>query len=53
MKANGGLTRKNGDNYRKHVLSMGNSQDLMQDYINFRGQKPTTDALLKRRGLVD
>jgi peptidyl-dipeptidase Dcp len=53
MKANGGLTRKNGDNYRKHVLSMGNSQDLMQDYINFRGQKPTIDALLKRRGLVD
>ena len=53
MQANGGLKRENGDNYRKNVLSMGNSQDLMQDYINFRGQKPTTDALLKRRGLVD
>ncbi|QSX38615.1 M3 family metallopeptidase [Shewanella sedimentimangrovi] len=51
--AQGGLKRENGDIYRKTVLSMGNSQDLMQDYINFRGQKPTVDALLKRRGLVN
>lgn len=50
--AQGGLTRENGDKYRKAILSMGNSQDLMQDYINFRGQKPTVDALLKRRGLL-
>ncbi|WP_406667327.1 M3 family metallopeptidase [Gallaecimonas sp. GXIMD1310] len=53
MKDHGGLTRENGDKFRKDVLSKGNSQDLMQDYINFRGQKPTTDALLKRRGLDD
>jgi peptidyl-dipeptidase Dcp len=53
MAENGGLNRANGDSFREKVLSMGNSQDLMQDYINFRGQKPTTDALLKRRGLVD
>ncbi|MCH4296440.1 M3 family metallopeptidase [Shewanella sp. 3B26] len=50
--AQGGLTRENGDKYRKAILSMGNSRDLMQDYINFRGQKPTVDALLKRRGLL-
>ena len=53
LNAHGGLARKNGDNYRNNVLSMGNSQDLMQDYINFRGQEPTVDALLKRRGLLD
>ncbi|WP_438862459.1 M3 family metallopeptidase [Neptunicella sp.] len=53
MQENGGLTRENGDAFRKAVLSMGNSQDLMTDYVNFRGQKPTVDALLKRRGLVD
>ncbi|WKE64067.1 M3 family metallopeptidase [Gallaecimonas kandeliae] len=53
MKDHGGLTRENGDKFRKEILSKGNSQDLMQDYINFRGQKPTTDALLKRRGLVE
>lgn len=51
--ANGGLTRKNGDHYRKEVLSRGNSRDLMQSYIKFRGEQPSTDALLKRRGLVD
>ncbi|WP_115718375.1 M3 family metallopeptidase [Gallaecimonas mangrovi] len=53
MKDNGGLTRENGDKFRKDVLSKGNSQDLMEDYIKFRGQKPTIDALLKRRGLVN
>ncbi|KFZ36725.1 dipeptidyl carboxypeptidase II [Shewanella mangrovi] len=49
----GGLKQENGDKYREAVLSKGNSQDLMQDYINFRGHKPTVDALLKRRGLVN
>ena len=53
MENNGGLTRENGDNFRKEILSKGNSRDLMQSYIEFRGQKPTTDALLKRRGLVE
>lgn len=53
MENNGGLTRENGDKFRKEILSKGNSRDLMQSYIEFRGQKPTTDALLKRRGLVD
>lgn len=52
LQREGGLTRENGDSYRENILSKGNSQDLMQDYINFRGEKPSTDALLKRRGLV-
>ena len=53
MAEHDGLNRDNGDKFRSRVLSMGNSQDLMQDYIDFRGAKPTVDALLKRRGLVD
>ncbi|WP_404340712.1 M3 family metallopeptidase [Pseudoalteromonas mariniglutinosa] len=53
MTEEGGLTRENGDRFRKEILSKGNSRDLMQSYIEFRGQKPTTDALLKRRGLVE
>ncbi|MFT6896257.1 MAG: peptidyl-dipeptidase Dcp [Paraglaciecola sp.] len=53
MSAQGGLNRANGDEFRAKILSMGNSQDLMQDYINFRGQQPDTQALLKRRGLVE
>ena len=51
MKANGGATRKNGDLFRKEVLSRGSSRDPMESYTNWRGQKPDTDALLIRRGL--
>jgi len=36
--------------FRKHVLSMG-SNDMMAQYIKFRGCEPKIDALLKRRGL--
>ncbi|MCE9678625.1 M3 family metallopeptidase [Shewanella sp. AS1] len=53
MSKNGGLTQINGNKFRNNVLSKGNSEDLMQDYIHFTGRKPTIDALLKRRGLVD
>ncbi|MBB1268344.1 M3 family metallopeptidase [Shewanella sp. SR44-3] len=53
MDQQGGLTLENGNKYRQTILSKGNSQDLMQDYIDFSGSKPTTDALLKRRGLVN
>ncbi|QDE32717.1 MULTISPECIES: M3 family metallopeptidase [Shewanella] len=53
MMSHGGLTLENGQKYRDTILSKGNSQDLMQDYIDFAGKKPSTDALLKRRGLVN
>jgi peptidyl-dipeptidase Dcp len=53
MMSQGGLTLENGQKYRDAVLSKGNSQDLMQSYIDFAGKKPSTDALLKRRGLVN
>ncbi|MBN2316887.1 MAG: M3 family metallopeptidase [Sedimentisphaerales bacterium] len=36
--------------FRKHVLSVG-SNDMMAQYIKFRGCEPKIDALLKRRGL--
>ncbi len=48
----GGLTRENGKIFREKILSTGNSKDLMSNYVDFRGQKPTTDALLVRRGLT-
>lgn len=47
----GGLTLENGMKYRKHILSVGNSRPPMESYKAFRGQEPTTDALLIRRGL--
>jgi peptidyl-dipeptidase Dcp len=49
----GGLLRENGDLFRDKILSRGNTIDPMQQYVDFRGQEPTVQALLRRRGLVD
>jgi peptidyl-dipeptidase Dcp len=49
---NGGLTRANGDRFRKMVLSQGNTQDLETLYENWRGGKPTIAPMLKYRGLA-
>ena len=51
MQANGGATRKNGNRFRKEILSRGSSRDPMDSYKAFRGKGPTIDALLIRRGL--
>ena len=39
--------------FRENVLEKGGSVDPMELYINFRGQEPTVDALLRNRGLDD
>lgn len=49
---NGGLTRKNGDHFRKTLLSRGGSQDAMQLFKDFRGREPDVKPLLERRGLT-
>jgi peptidyl-dipeptidase Dcp len=51
MGEKGGLTRENGMAYQQTILSKGGSREVMQQYIDFRGKKPTVDGLLKRRGL--
>lgn len=51
FKANGGLTRENGERFRRELLSRGGSIDSMQMFRNFRGQDATIEPLLKRRGL--
>ncbi len=48
---NGGLTRANGDRFRKMILSRGNSEDLAKLYRDFRGRDPNVKAMLKDRGL--
>ena len=50
---NGGLTRANGDRFRKMILSRGNTEDLQQLYRAWRGKEPSTGAMLKERGLVE
>ena len=48
---NGGMTRANGQRLREMILSQGNSQDLEQMYLAFRGKKPIIEPMLKNRGL--
>ncbi|WKC43137.1 M3 family metallopeptidase [Shewanella algae] len=52
VQTQGGLKRDIGMKYRKTIREVGNSVPPMEAYKNFRGQEPTTDALLKRRGLL-
>ncbi|QAA81721.1 M3 family peptidase [Aequorivita sp. H23M31] len=40
------------DKFKNFVLSQGGTQDPMELYIKFRGQKPDPEALLKRAGLL-
>ncbi|HEY0785070.1 MAG TPA: M3 family metallopeptidase [Acidobacteriaceae bacterium] len=47
----GGLTRANGDRFRKMVLSRGNTQELATMYAAWLGAQPTTGPMLKYRGL--
>lgn len=39
--------------FKKNVLEIGGSIDPMETYVNFRGHKPSVDALLRNRGLID
>jgi peptidyl-dipeptidase Dcp len=38
---------------RQFIYSAGNLRDPAEAYVAFRGRMPTTDALLKKRGLVE
>src|SRR5690349_15801424 len=51
FKQNGGLTRANGDHFRRTLLSRGGSVEAMDLFRAFRGADPDIKPLLKRRGL--
>ncbi|WP_298301597.1 M3 family metallopeptidase [uncultured Erythrobacter sp.] len=53
FRENGGLTRENGDHYRKTVLSRGGTMDYFDMYQTFAGRQPNVQAMLEARGLVD
>lgn len=50
--SNGGLSRANGEHFRKHLLGRGSSADSMQMYRDFRGRDAVIEPLLRRRGLL-
>jgi peptidyl-dipeptidase Dcp len=48
----GGLTRANGDRFRDMILSRGNAGDYARMYRDFRGQDPSIEPMLRRRGIA-
>jgi peptidyl-dipeptidase Dcp len=48
----GGMTRANGDRFRRMVLSRGNTEDLEKMYETWLGSKPSIEPMLKSRGLT-
>jgi peptidyl-dipeptidase Dcp len=49
---NGGLTRANGDHYRKEVISQGGTRDYFEMFKAFAGRDPDVTPMLESRGLV-
>ena len=52
FKENGGMTRKNGDYFRKALLSRGGTVEAMAMFRKFRGRDAKVEPLLERRGLL-
>jgi peptidyl-dipeptidase Dcp len=52
FEANGGLTRENGEIYRRHVIGFGGTREPLSAYLQWRGRPAPIEPLLKRRGLV-
>jgi peptidyl-dipeptidase Dcp len=51
FKENGGLTRANGDRFRRRLLGVGGSKDPLAAFRDFRGRDADIQPLLDRRGL--
>jgi peptidyl-dipeptidase Dcp len=51
FRESGGMTRANGDHFRETLLSKGGSVDAMELFRAFRGDEPSVEPLLARRGL--
>jgi Zn-dependent oligopeptidases len=51
FKDNGIFDPATATSFRKNILERGNSDDPMKFYLKFRGHEPTSDALLKSKGL--
>lgn len=51
MQANGGMTRENGERFRKYILSVGNSVDLNKAFKDFIGHEMKIEPYLKNAGL--
>lgn len=52
FRANGGMTRENGDHYRQTVLSRGGTMDYFDMYQSFADRQPDVRYMIEARGLV-
>jgi peptidyl-dipeptidase Dcp len=52
FKEKGVFDPETAKSFRENVLEKGGSTDPMDLYVNFRGRKPSVDALLRNRGLA-
>ena len=43
--------RDTAERFRREILEVGGSRDIMDAYVAFRGRKPTIDALLRQHGI--
>ena len=52
FKASGDIfNRELAERFRKYVLAEGGYADAMEQYVKFRGESPSEEALLEKRGL--
>jgi len=51
LQAHGGMTRENGDRFRKYILSVGNSVDLNKAFRDFIGHDMEIAPYIKNAGL--
>ncbi len=52
MEEKGIFDRETGTAFLTNILEQGGSQNAMDLFINFRGRKPTIDALLRHNGIA-
>ncbi len=45
------LNAVTGRRFEREILSRGSSRDAMQNFVAFRGRKPTLDALMRHSGM--
>jgi peptidyl-dipeptidase Dcp len=51
IQAHGGMTRENGERFRKYILSVGNSVDLNKAFKDFVGHDMQIAPYIKNAGL--
>jgi len=51
FKQKGIFDKETADKLKKYVYSAGNTDDLMTQYVRYRGSEPKIESLLEKRGL--